>query len=211
MMRLALKMALVVFVAGCVSYQNPGPSGRPTLSVEELAGRLPIKVGIRMPTMVEFQAIPNEHQRQLQYDLALSESKRLLSILTDCQVLQSVSAVESSLDSYDAVIVALPRSVGRTDLDDPWLLLYGGVIPSYSKNERGISFRFEKGGHGDVLFKWTESLVVGLWAPFVSASGEKWMSSRKSTTYWQDLRAEMLRVFLTPPGGSSANNSLQRP
>jgi hypothetical protein len=195
MARHALLMAFVVFAAGCVSYQHPGPNGPPALSAEELGARLPIKVGIRMPTMVDFQAIPNDSQRQFQYDLAVTESKRLLSILADCQVAQSVSAADTNVDSYDAVIVALPRSVERTDLDDPWLLLYGGIIPSHSKDERGIAFRFVKGGRGDVVFKWTESRVVGVWAPLVSASGDKWTSSRKATTYWQDLRTEMLRVF----------------
>ena len=195
MLRIAVVAGLVVLATGCVAYRNAAPRQAPSFSAEELSARLPLKIGVHMPQPAEFQSVPEQFERQFRYEMALGEAKRLISTLTACQVVESVSFVESAGDSYDVILMALPRTTEQTGLDDPWLLLYGGAVPTYSKSERGVSFRFLKGGSGDVIFKWTESTVIGLWAPLVSGSSSKWQSSRKSTTYWYDLRSEMLRVF----------------
>lgn len=147
-----------------------------------------------MPDAAAFASLPSEYERKSRYDAARQESERLVRILTDCQLFDEVFLLEEAGRECDCELLALPRTVERTSLDDPWLLLYGGVIPSYSKNERGISFRFVKGASGDVIFRWTEEMVIGFWAPVVAGS-KGWAGSRRASTYWHDLRAEMYRVF----------------
>jgi len=185
----------VALLPGCVSYKNPGPNGPPVFSQQDIQTRVAIRVGVRAPNKTDFLTVAEPSEREWRYTAALDEAKRLVRILSDCQLFESVVLTESGDTSCDVLLLALPRSVERTQLDDPWLLLYGGVIPSHSKNERGVCFRFLRGGTGDVIFKWTEEVVIGLWAPAVSSSSEKWESSRSSSTYWRDLRTEMLQVF----------------
>lgn len=201
-------IGLVALVSGCASYRNPAPLQPPTFSAEELRSRVPLRIGVQFPKLADFQNLPNDFDRQIRYELATNESKRLISILNDCQVVESISSASSESDPYDVILMALPRGGESTGMDDPWLLLYGGALPYYSKDERGISFRFLKGGNGDATFKWTESKVVGIWAPLVSAGGQGWHATRTSGTYWYDLRAYLIQVFSVIPQDKSANNPL---
>ncbi len=169
---------------------------------EELKQTIPIRIGVRVTGAEAFKSLPSEHERKWRYEAARQESERLVQILTDCQLFDEVVLLEGTERECDFELLALPRTVERTSLDDPWLLLYGGVVPSYSKNERGICFRFVKGGSGDVIFRWTEEVVIGLWAPVVSGS-KGWTASRKASTYWRDLRTEMYRVFSEAERGAA--------
>jgi hypothetical protein len=191
----AICLILAVFMmGGCVSYKNPGPSGPPAYTGEEVKRRISVRIGVRVTEEAAFNSLPNAYERKWRYEAARQESERLVRILADCQLFDEVVLLEEAGRECDFELLALPRTGERTSLDDPWLLLYGGVVPSYSKNERGICFRFVKGASGDVIFRWTEEMVVGLWAPVVSGS-KGWTSSRRASTYWRDLRAEMYRVF----------------
>jgi len=193
-------------VAGCASFKNPGPSGPPVYAEAELKQKVAVRIGVRAPEASAFSSVSNEFERKLMFDAALQESERLVQILTDCRLFDAVTLIERSNPDCDFELLALPRTVERTSMDDPWLLLYGGVIPSYSKQERGICFRFVKGASGDVIFRWTEEVVIGLWAPFVSSS-KGWTGSRRASTYWHDLRVEMLKVFTEAE--KAANQALQ--
>lgn len=185
---------LLLTLTGCTAYQNPASLAPPAFSAEELSARIHLKVAVRLPEKADFELIKDAYMREAYYDLAVSRANRLVAVLRGCQVVDSIS-IENVKESYDVVIVDLPVKVERTGLDDPMALIYGGVLPVYSKDERGVRFGFLKGGSGDFTFTWTESKVIAIWAPVVAAGNSKWETSRKSTKYWYDLRAELLKTF----------------
>lgn len=200
---------ILVISSGCASYKNPGPNGPPHFTTDELSRRLHLSVLILKPRISDFSAITDESEQEWRREAADRESQRLQRILLDCQIFDGVTLGDSPVDGGAVVLRALPRNIERTGLDDPWLLLYGGVIPSYSKNERGVAFRVLRPNSGDFVFKWTEEVVIGLWAPAVAGSSGKWESSRARSTYWVDLRHELLRTFAMLENSKPANKSLQ--
>lgn len=68
--------------------------------------------------------------------------------------------------------------------------------------DRGVHFKFLKGGDGEFVFKWTESHHVSIWAPAIQAADSHWEKQKQSTDYWHDLRTELLRVL---PGGIASD------
>ena len=193
----AALLCLTLVLAGCAAYRHPASLKPPAFTADELAARLHLKVAVRMSSISELETVKNVNVREVYYEKEVEHAHRLISILTDCQVVESVVAIDEAGGPFDAIIVDLPMNVERTDMDDPMALMYGGVLPVYSKAERGIHFRFLKGGAGDFTFKWTESEVMSLWAPVLATGNSKWTMSRKSTAYWYDLRAQLLRAFST--------------
>ena len=193
----AALLCLTLVLAGCAAYRHPAALKPPAFTADELAARLHLKVAVRMPSISELETVKNVNVREVYYEKEVEHAHRLISILTDCQVVESVVAIDEAGGPFDAIIVDLPMNVERTDMDDPMALMYGGVLPVYSKAERGIHFRFLKGGAGDFTFKWTESEVMSLWAPVLAAGNSKWTMSRTSTAYWYDLRAQLLGAFST--------------
>ena len=193
----AALLCLTLVLAGCAAYRHPAALKPPTFTADELAARLHLKVAVRMSSISELETVKNVNVREVYYEKEVEHAHRLISILTDCQVVESVVAIDEAGGPFDAIIVDLPMNVERTDMDDPMALMYGGVLPVYSKAERGIHFRFLKGGAGDFTFKWTESEVISLWAPVLAAGNSKWTMSRTSTAYWYDLRAQLLGAFST--------------
>lgn len=190
-------LCLTLVLAGCAAYRHPASLKPPAFTADELAARLHLKVAVRMPSISEFETVKDANVREVYYEREVEHAKRLISIMTDCQVVESVVALDEAGGPFDAIIVDLPMNVERTGMDDPMALIYGGVLPVYSKAERGIHFRFLKGGDGEFTFKWTESEVISLWAPVLTAGNSKWTTSRTSTVYWYDLRAQLLRAFST--------------
>jgi hypothetical protein len=190
-------LCLTLVLSGCTAYRHPASLKPPAFTADELADRLHLKVAVRMPSISELETVKNANVREVYYEMEVEHAHRLISILTDCQVVESVVAIDEADGPFDAIIVDLPMNVERTDMDDPMALMYGGVLPVYSKAERGIHFRFLKGGDGEFTFEWTESEVISLWAPVLTAGNSKWTTSGKSTAYWYDLRAELLRTFST--------------
>lgn len=186
---------------GCAAYQHPASTKPPTFTAGELNGRLHMNVAVQMPVMTQFESIKDSNMRQTQYDLATSHAQRLIEILRDCEVVDSVSPTDGDAQSYAAVIQDLTMNVERTGMDDPMALVYGGVLPVYSKSERGVHFRFLKGGSGEFTFEWTESVVISVWAPLMTVGSSKWETNRKSTTYWYDLRKELLKAFTSVDPG----------
>jgi hypothetical protein len=190
-----LAAGLALILSGCAVYKNPVSLQPPAFTPEELRARLSLNVAVHIPNETEFQSIKDPNMRRFRVDAAIAHANQLVSILRDCQVVNFVAAGETSDDIDDAVIVDLPMQVERTGMDDPMALIYGGVLPVYTKGERGIHFRFIKCGSGDFTFRWTESVVVAIWAPLIAAGNSKWETNRRSTKYWYDLRTELIRAF----------------
>ncbi len=193
-------LCLIFAVFGCAVYKNPASKVPPAFTADELSKRLHLKIGVQIPKKSQFESIKSSSERKWQYDMAVADTDRLIKTLEECQIVDSISRVDEDYTGYDMVIMNLlvgahPKGGGQ----DPMILIYGGVLPLHEKSERGIHFQFLSGAEGEFKFQWTESVVVSIWAPVMTVGNAKWQDSgnakKSATTYWYDLRSELLKVF----------------
>lgn len=193
--RLTALLILATGLSGCVTYKNPASNEPPVFSPVELRDQVPCVVTIRAPSIHDFASMSEEWRRQSALTAAQRMSSRLVNILNQCQLFLDVRLIDDDRDQGDIHIEAIPQPIARTQTDDPWLLMYGGIIPVHSKNEKGIAFHILKGGSGEFTFSWIEESVIGFWAPVVDGSAEKWKSNRDGSSYWSDLRKALYQRF----------------
>jgi hypothetical protein len=185
----------MVLTSGCAAFRNPAAVEPPRSFSDRFDEWLPCAVGVRPLDPEEF--LPFE--REIAHRMSMREADRLIEILKHCRIFESVLPAGPDDDAYDVILEPLPRTMHRTGSEDPWLLLSGGVIPFYSKEDRGIRFRIAKGGAGEFAFEWIESTVLGFWAPFVGILGVDWSLRRGDGAYWFELRSSLERRFAGGP------------
>lgn len=194
MLRRWVLFGVFLALTGCTVYRHAAPPKPPDFTAAELGTRLHLKVGVLLPSQREFEVIPQDSIREREYKLAVQGAQRLVSVLAASQIVDSVEAADSDQGPYDVILASLPLDGHSTGMDSPAILMYGGVLPQYSKADAGVRFRFVKGGSGEFTFNWTQSELVALWAPVMAVSPE-WQISRESSTYWRDLRTALLAKF----------------
>lgn len=187
---------LILFVAtGCAVYKNPAPSIPGETATLGWHAHYPLHICVRTPQGADFNCIRDKNIRQFELQQSISEAQRLVKILNQCRLFDEVTMSDPESTSCDITIAALPRTCERTDYDSPWLLLYGGVLPIYSKNNKGVYFEFLDGSDEEFSFDWTEEMVIGLWAPVVRIAGTNWQFGHTSNLYWKQLRTALIQKF----------------
>lgn len=182
-------------LVGCATTKNPGPAPSAHFSDNELRDKLDITVHVEMPEIRDLDDMIPDETKIWVYERARFESQRLVEILRKCELFKNVVTrrIDPNLERI-VTVKALPRKTEGTGFEDPMILIYGGIIPIYSKNNHGVSFALVE-SNSDFHFEWTEETVIGLIAPVMSATQKNWSSKRENEDYWNQLRAKLHAFF----------------
>lgn len=213
MKRLPLSLiASLPILTGCATVKNPGPTRETNFTEEELKQRIELVVHVERPEMSDLDDMIPEDVKWAIYQSASRESKRLEDLLRQCNLFTEVVSQRTNLDRRPTVTIKpLPRKSEYTGFDDPMILIYGGIFPLYYKENHGVAFSLKE-SNSEFRFEYTTEAVVGLIAPAMSASSKSWSAKTEDETYWNNLRAELLKFFRSylsnlPQRGSSYSPS----
>jgi hypothetical protein len=189
-------MILVPFT-GCVAIKN-AVSEKPQASlVSQWQPRYSSSVCVRIPTLEEMDAITNSWERQANIHFASLNAYRLAKILAEIRLFKEVTVSSVAAISTNVLVIqALPNDPPVADPNDPWLLLYGGVVPIYECFDESVRFRFLQGSRKEFVFPWKKRSLMGVWAPVVAAVGSGWYLRLQHTAseskYWCELRSALI-------------------
>lgn len=182
-------------LSGCTSVKNPGPTEHANFTEEERTERIELVIHVEEPKMSDLDDIIPEETKWWVYKNALHESRRLRSILEECDLFITVRSRPSINDGIHTLSVKpLPREFERTGFDDPMILIYGGIFPLHYKNNHSVAFTLKETGRA-FHFNWSEEAIVGLIASALSSGSREWNSKREDEKYWNLLRAGLLEFF----------------
>ncbi len=185
----------LLILTGCTTVKNPGPTRETNFTEEELKQRIELVVHVERPEMSDLDDMIPEHLKWAIYQSASREAKRLEELLRQCKLFTEVVSQRDDLDPRPTVTIKpLPRKTEYTGFDDPMILIYGGIFPLYYKENHGVAFSLKESNR-EFRFEHTKEAVVGLIAPVMSASSKSWSARTEDATYWNKLRAELLKFF----------------
>jgi hypothetical protein len=122
----------------------------------------------------------------------LSEAERLVNILKKTELFDEVNLISDSNKSSDIILEIIHRPPGLEDPDNVWALLYLRVIPVYQGEQRGIYFKFLKGGAGEFHFDWVEEIILSIYSWAISGLSKEWQSTTEDSKYWEELRKKLV-------------------
>jgi len=209
-------MSLVSFT-GCVAIKNAAPEKPQASLISQWQPRYSSSVCVRIPTLEEVDAMTNRWERQANIHSASLDAYRLARILSECRLFKEVT-VSSIADVATNVLViqALRNDPPVADPNDPWLMLYGGVIPIYRCFDESVRFRFLPGSRKEFVFPWKERSLVGVWAPVVAAVGPGWhlrltvQCPVSESQYWSALRSALIEEMDRTDASIGAGTACRR-
>jgi len=191
-----LILLLFLIISACATYRNPVPRNDPYFTKQQLLQpRFKYTVGIKTPQISDFKNYEHEWNRDYQYKWMLNEAKRLVYILKKLEVFDDVKLINDIDNSTDLIVETVCRPPNLGDPDHAWLLLYLGVFPVYQGKQRGIYFKFIKGGTGELSFDWVEEVIISIYSWAISGLSEEWQSMTEDSKYWKILRKKLVETI----------------
>lgn len=185
---------LILLLSGCVSYKNSSSielSGQPEQREQIM---IPLKIAVLAPSKPKIDFTKNPKSKW-EYESKVNDAQHLVSILKECHLFSSVKLTHKNDKTCEVLLKALPRTIERSWLEDPWLLMFAGLLPFQTSFDRGFSFEFVRGGTGVVIFDWREDALIGVWAPVVSVSSDNWKINKSSGAYWPKIRSCLIEAL----------------
>jgi len=195
-----LAIVLLLPCLGCVATKNAVSDQPGAGLISSWQPRYSTAVCVRIPAPEEMGPTTTAWERRANAQLASQNAWRLARILAECRLFQEVTVASAADIATNALVIqALPNELPVADPNDPWLLLYGGVVPIYRCFDESVRFTFLQDSKTEFVFPWKTQSLVGVWAPMVAAAGSGWHLSLtvqrpvSESQYWSALRLALIK------------------